>query len=184
MEITIKNMVCPRCISSVEKIFEGNQIALDQVILGKVITKSTLSDSAIAVVKGQLKDEGFEWIDDYKTSLIEKAKNLIIEAIHHANLPEESWSDYLTNQIPYDYRYLSHLFSEIHGITLEQYILKQKIEKVKELIHYDQLTLTQIAYQLKYSSVAHLSAQFKKITGMTPTQFKSGHQSRQSIDLI
>ena len=184
MEITIKNMVCPRCIASVKSIFESNQISVTQVELGKVVTEKPLSSSEKQTLITQLNNAGFEWIDDHKTALIEKIKTLIIDAIHHSRLPESSWSDYLTKELPYDYKYISHLFSEVHGITLEQYILRQKLEKVKELIRYDQLTLSQIAYQLQYSSVAHLSAQFKKITGMTPSDFKSSQKGRQSLDVI
>lgn len=184
MEITIKNMVCPRCISSVQSIFKSHQIPTSQVELGRVVTEHDVTATEKDKLKQELSNAGFEWIDDHKTALIEKIKTLIIEAIHHGSMPRLSWSEFLSSELPYDYKYISHLFSEIHGITIEQYILRQKIEKVKELIRYDQLTLSQIAYHLQYSSVAHLSAQFKKITGMTPSEFKTGQSGRQSIDVI
>lgn len=184
MEITIKNMVCPRCIHSVEQIFEKRQAATKSVELGKVTIEGSLSSQQKEAIQDDLLASGFEWIDNHKHSLIEQIKSLVINTIHHDQQIITNWSTYLAESLHHDYRYISHLFSEVHGITLEQYILRQKAEKIKELICYDQLTLSQIAYQLQYSSVAHLSSQFKKVTGMTPTDFKKSNQNRKSIDLI
>ena len=184
MEITVKNMVCPRCIASVSEIFRKESITILSVSLGKVITENDVPEDSISNIKEALLSAGFEWIDDYKNSVLEKVKSLVIDRIHHNMQPISSWSQYLSGQLNQDYRHLSQLFSENHGITLEQYILRQKIEKVKELIRYDQLTLSQIAFQLNYSSTAHLSSQFKKVTGMTPSNFKKSTEKRRSLDLI
>jgi YesN/AraC family two-component response regulator len=184
MEITVKNMVCPRCIASVSEIFQKESIAVRSVLLGKVTTENDVPEDKIDNIKEALLSAGFEWINDYKNALIEKVKSLVIDQIHHNKQSITSWSQYLSEQLNQDYRHISQLFSEIHGITLEQYILRQKIEKVKELIRYDQLTLSQIAHQLNYSSTAHLSSQFKKVTGMTPSTFKKSSENRTSLDLI
>ena len=116
---------------------------------------------------------GFEVLDDNRKRLIEKIKNLIVEQVHHTEIDEKhNFSDILSKKLNKDYSYLSGLFSEVEGITIEKYIINQKIEKVKELIIYDELNLSEIAFKLGYSSIAHLSAQFKKVTGLTPTHFK------------
>jgi AraC-like DNA-binding protein len=137
-------------------------------------------------LKESLTGVGFELIDDKKSRTIEKIKNLIINLIHY---PEETqslkYSEYLSRELHHDYSSLSRLFSEVEGITIEHYIITQKIEKVKELLTYDELSLSQIADVMEYSSVAHLSAQFKKTTGMTPTRFKDLHRGlRKPLDKI
>jgi AraC-like DNA-binding protein len=120
-------------------------------------------------------------MDDKKAMLVEKIKNVIVEMVHYADeLPETNFSDYLSEKLNHNYTYLSNLFSEVKGITIEHYIIIHKIEKVKELIIYDELNLTEIAYKLNYSSVAHLSNQFKKITGLTPSFFKKLKDKRRS----
>jgi AraC-like DNA-binding protein len=122
-----------------------------------------------------------ELMDDKKAMLVEKIKNVIVEMVHYADeLPETNFSDYLSEKLNHNYTYLSNLFSEVKGITIEHYIIIHKIEKVKELIIYDELNLTEIAYKLNYSSVAHLSNQFKKITGLTPSFFKKLKDKRRS----
>ena len=134
----------------------------------------------------KLQNAGFSLIDDRKSQLIEQMKNLVIEKIHYSNEKTElKWADIVTGELNLDYKYLSSLFSSVESITFEQYIINQKIERVKELIVYDELTLSEIAFQLHYSSVAYLSNQFKKVTGMTPTQFKkSVDKNRKSLDEI
>lgn len=170
----IKNMVCPRCIKVVREELEKLNITVNQIELGKVSTPSILSEEQIKTVKVVLEENGFELIDDKKSKLIESIKTLIIEKIHHSNVAFESInsSDYISDKLGYDYSYLSNLFSSVEGITIEKYIINQKIEKVKELLVYDELTLNEISYQLGYSSVQHLSNQFKKVIGLTPSHFK------------
>lgn len=138
------------------------------------ITKVQLED-----FRNNLKKSGLELLDDKKNILVEKIKSLIIEMIHYSDkVPEVNDSDYISKKLGYDYTYLSNTFSEVKGITIQQYIIMHKIEKVKELLIYDELSLTEIAYQLHYSSVAHLSNQFKKVTGLTPTYFKELKEKR------
>ena len=133
-----------------------------------------------------LKSFGFDLIDDRKSRLIEKIKNIIVELVHYSEeLLQTNFSDYLSAKLHQDYSYLSNLFSEVEGITIERFLIAQKIERVKELLKYDELSLTEISYKLGYSSVAHLSSQFKKITGLTPSHFKqAGQYKRKSLDKI
>jgi AraC-like DNA-binding protein len=138
-------------------------------------------------LKTKLKILGFELIDDKKSRLIESIKNLIINKIQYDNLAVQNftWSDIISQDLHYDYKYLSRLFSSVEGITIEQYIILQKIEKAKELIVYDELTLSEIAWKLGYSSVAHLSNQFKKVTGMSSRDFKLiGINRRKPLDKV
>ena len=124
-------------------------------------------------LKTALLDSGLELMDDKKAVLIEKVKSVIIEMVHYADeLPKINYSDYISEKLKYDYTYLSNLFSEVKGITIQQFIIIHKIERVKELLLYDELNLTEISYRMQYSSVAHLSNQFKKITGLTPSEFR------------
>jgi len=126
-----------------------------------------------------LKKSGLELLDDKRNILVEKIKSVIIEMIHYSDeVPDVNDSDYISEKLGYDYTYLSNTFSAVKGITIQQYIILHKIERVKELLLYDELTLTEIAYRLHYSSVAHLSNQFKKITGLTPTYFKELKEMR------
>jgi AraC-like DNA-binding protein len=184
--IYIKNMVCPRCISAVSKILVRLNIDYKAVKLGEVELVSMLNEFEKKSLQKKLQNAGFSLIDDRKSQLIEQMKNLVIEKIHHSNQETElKWADIVTGELNLDYKYLSSLFSSVESITFEQYIINQKIERVKELIVYDELTLSEIAFQLHYSSVAYLSNQFKKVTGMTPTQFKkSVDKNRKSLDEI
>ena len=144
------------------------------VELGEVIIQGQLDDAKKAELEILLKSLGFELIDDKKSRLIENIKKQIIQLIQlHSNDSKVNLSDYLSQNLNQDYSHLSNLFSEVEGTTIETYFIAQKIEKVKELLVYDELSLSEIAYQLHYSSVAHLSAQFKKVTGLTPTHFKN-----------
>ena len=170
----IKNMVCNRCIKVVRDEFEKLNIKIDTIELGQVNVSSPLSTDELNMVKAVLDQNGFELIDNKKSQLIDRIKTLVIEITHHNKEIASSLnlSDYISREMGYDYSYLSHLFSSVEGITIEKYIIHQKIEKVKELLVYDELSLNQISYQLGYSSVQHLSNQFKKITGLSPSHFK------------
>jgi len=174
-ELYIKNMVCQRCILVVkEEIIKAGLHPL-KVELGYVLIEETLSDQASANLSKGLVHQGFELLDNARTRLIENIKKIIIGKIHHVDVLElkMNWSDLLADQLHHDYNSLSSLFSSVEGITIEQYIIRQKIERVKELLFYDELNLSEISYKLGYSSVQHLSTQFKKVTGQTPTQYKS-----------
>jgi AraC-like DNA-binding protein len=151
------------------------------VELGTVEVLDEFDSDQRALLKTNLLKSGLELLDDKKSILIEKVKNVIIEMIHYADeLPQVNYSDYISDKLDYDYTYLSNIFSEVKGITIQQYIIMHKIEKVKELILYDELNLTEISYKLHYSSVAHLSNQFKKVTGLSPSFFKQLKLKRKS----
>jgi len=174
MKLYIKNMVCRRCIMAVQKIFSDEGITPTNVTLGEVELDKEPSASDIAKLDTSLKKLGFEIIDDRKSRIIERIKNLIITAVHHSDsLLNMNISTYLSTEINYEYNYLSNLFSEVEGNTIEKFFISQKIEKIKELLIYDELTLSEISYKLGYSSVAYLSTQFKKVTGLTPGYFKA-----------
>ena len=144
------------------------------VRLGTVETNDQPDAERIDIIRKELASEGFEILDDQRVKLIEQIKNEIVNLVHYGELDEmkENLSDLITGKLHRDYNYLSNLFSSVEGTTIEQYFILQKIEKVKELLVYDELSLNQIAFKLGYSSVAHISSQFKKITGFTPSQFK------------
>jgi len=147
--------------------------------LGEVEINEELNAQKQGQLKSALLQFGLELMDDKKTMLIEKVKNIIIEMIHYSDeLPKINFSNYLSGKLKYDYNYLSNLFSEVKGINIEHYIIAQKIERAKEMLLYNELTLTEIAYQLHYSSVSHLSNQFKKVTGLTPSFFKNMKHQR------
>jgi AraC family transcriptional regulator len=185
----IKNMVCQRCVAAVKLEFEKLGLHPTQVTLGEVTLESEIEEKVQAELKNNLTALGFELIDDKKGRLIESIKNLVIQKIHHAERVDLklNWSDILSDTLRYDYNYLSTLFSSVEGVTLEHYIINQKIERVKELLFYDELTLSEIADRLGYSSVAHLSGQFKKITGLTPSKLKKSRtpaSQRRPLDSI
>ena len=179
-------MVCNRCILVVKQELERLLIESRSVTLGEAETSIELSKETIEQLNNNLTKLGFELLDNSKQQLIEKIKNTIINQIHYND--DEShvnFSEILSKTLRKDYSYLSSLFSEVEGITIEKYIINQKIEKVKELIIYDELSLSEIAYKLNYSSVAHLSNQFKKVTGLTPSHFKqAGQNKRKPIDKV
>ncbi len=174
MELFIKNMVCARCIKSVTGIFHSVGAVIKKIELGKIELDKPLPEDKMNAVRELLEVEGFEMLDDKRVKLIEEIKRMIIELVHYKELDEmnENLSGYLSRQLNKDYNYLSNLFSSIESTTIEQYFILQKIEKVKEWLVYDELTVNEMAFKLGYSSVAHLSNQFKKITGFTPVQFK------------
>jgi len=156
------------------------------VDLGEVQIRESMTAEQRARLKTALLESGLELMDDKKAILIEKIINVIIEMIHYADeLPKTNFSDYLSEKLNYDYTYLANLFSETKGTTIEHFIILHKIEKVKELIIYDELNFSEIAWKLHYSSVAHLSHQFKKITGLTPSFFKSiKRKKRTTLDNV
>lgn len=188
--IYIKNMVCNRCIMAVKQTMEAQGIHPEQVTLGEVKFKEdNLSKEQFDRLDTALIELGFARIDNHKARLIEAIKSKVIHMIHHADEVDlkVNWSIILAEELHYEYNYLSSLFSSVVGITLELYIIKQKIEKVKELLFYDELTLSQIADRLGYSSVAHLSAQFKKVTGLTTSELKKSraiNHPRKPLDTI
>ncbi len=168
----IKNMVCNRCVMVVQQELEKLGIFPLVVTLGEVRLAEKPSAERLDIIRSSLSAVGFELIDDRKSMLIEQVKGLIIDVVHRHKKLKTNLSDYLAMEIGKDYSHISNLFSDVEGTTIEQYVIHQKIEKVKELLVYDELTLSQIAYEMHYSSVAHLSNQFKKITGLTPSHFK------------
>jgi len=183
-------MVCDRCKLVVRQELEKVGLKPEKVALGEVtVSDENIPDDVQKRLDDALLNLGFERIDDRKARLIENIKNKVIELIHYGDPGSRkfNWSDILSESLHYEYNYLSNLFSSVEGITLEQYIIRQKIEKVKELLFYDELNLSEIARKLGYSSVAHLSGQFKKVTGFTPSELKKSRQIeqiRKSIDHI
>lgn len=182
-------MVCNRCIFVVEKLLQDMKLLPISVDMGEVdFGGKSLSNPQMIVLREKLNQFGFEILDDKNTKLIDKIKRHIIDFIynHLKDIEKLNLSNYLSQKLKCDYSYLSNIFSEIAGITIEQYVIQLKIEKVKELLFYNELTLSEISYQLNYSSVAHLSSQFKKVTGMTPTKFKQikDVQKRVSLDKL
>ena len=174
MDFYIKNMVCNRCIMVVQQVFERLGYPPVRIALGEVETAKPLPDETLAELRKDLTGYGFELIDDTKSRIIEKIKTVVIELIRYKK--EENikvnYSAYLESMLSHNYTYLSNLFSDVTGVTIEKYIISQKIERVKELLVYDELTLSEIAFDLGYSSAAYLSVQFKKVTGLTPGHFK------------
>ncbi|MBK6265370.1 helix-turn-helix transcriptional regulator [Marivirga sp. S37H4] len=186
MKLHIKNMVCDRCVMVVRSELEKLELNPIAVNLGAAEFSEELSKAQIAQIGDVLKPIGFELIDNKKSRLIEEVKNSIIHLIHKENNQLKSnLSEYLSHQLEHDYDHLRHLFSEVEGTTIEKFYINQKIEKVKELLVYDELNLNEITYRLNYSSVAHLSAQFKKVTGFTPSYFKKIKENKRiSIDKL
>jgi AraC family transcriptional regulator len=186
--VLVKNMVCHRCVLTVEDILHQESIPFEKVIFGEIHLQKELSaDQKERLVK-RFERVGFELIDNRSTALIEKIKQLVIKRARNEADEKDSQlklSHYLSASVSHEYTYLSSLFSSVEGRTIENYFIEQRIEKAKELLVYGQLTLSQIAFDLEYSSVAHLSAQFKKITGLTPSYFKEiGAAKRKSLDKI
>lgn len=190
MNLYIKNMVCNRCIMVVKQVLEKEGLHPVNISLGEVTLKEdSIDEDTLKKIDSALVELGFLRIDTRKGRLIEAIKNKVIQSIHHQeNIDLKfNWSSVLADELHYEYNYLSNLFSSVEGITLEQYIIRQKIERVKEFLFYDELSLSEIADRLGYSSVAHLSAQFKKITGFTPSELKKSRQidqNRKPLDSI
>ncbi len=173
-------MVSLRCKMLVKE--ELIKLGLDHVILnlGMVETAGEITHEKRIQLKNNLLKSGLELLDDKKSILIEKIKNVIVEMVHYNDeIPKTNYSGYLSEKLGYDYTYLANTFSEVQGITIQHYIIKHKIEKAKELLLYNELNLAEIAYKLHYSSPSHLSNQFKKVTGLTPSFFKKMKKKRQ-----
>ncbi|WP_276793288.1 helix-turn-helix domain-containing protein [Segatella oulorum] len=172
-QLRIKNMVCDRCKMAVEQVLKDVGLTPERIDLGEVWVSDVPTEAQLAQLKTRLEALGFELLDDQRQQMIERMKTAIIALVHHHQGNKTlNLSVYLSQLLHRDYSALSKLFSEVTGLTIERYFIMQRIERVKELIRYDELTLTEIAYQMNYSSVAHLSSQFRSVTGMTPTQFR------------
>jgi len=179
VKIYIKNMVCIRCKMVVKSELERLGIHWESVDLGEAIVKDPVSAELLRELNNALLKSGLEIMDDKKSQLIEKMKTIVIEQIHYAEEPLDiNFSDFLASKLNYDYTYLSNLFTLTQGMTLEHYIIAHKIEKVKELLIYEELTINEIAFKMNYSSAAHLSKQFKKVTGLTASEFKKLQQRK------
>lgn len=182
----VKNMVCSRCIMVVQNELEKLGVEFTNIKLGEVTLTNELNLDERNSLEAVLIPLGFEVIDDKKSRIIEKIKNIIIDFLHHQdNDAKNNLSDILGKKLNHDYNYLSNLFSEVEGTTIEKYFIAQKIEKIKELLVYDELSLSEIAIRLNYSSVAYLSNQFKKVTGLTPSHFKQiREEKRKPLDEV
>lgn len=181
MKLFIKNMVCLRCKMVVKNEFEKIGLHCITVYLGEVDIIENITAEQREQLKIVLLKSGLELMDDKRAMLIEKIKKVIIEMVHYADeLPDTNFSVHLAEKLNYNYTYLAHLFSETEGMTIEHFIIQHKIEKVKELIIYDELSLKEIAWKLHYNSMAHFSYQFRKVTGLTPSFFKSLKDTRRS----
>jgi len=178
-------MVSLRCKMIVKAELDKLHLHHLKVELGEVEVKE-ITDEQRDKLKSALAKSGLELMDDKRAILIEKIKNVVIEVVHYSEeLPKTNFSDYLSIKLNHDYTYLANLFSEVTGVTIEHFIIAHKIERVKELLLYDELNLTEISYRMNYSSVAHLSHQFKKVTGLTPTYFKQlKHKRRVTLDNV
>jgi len=186
MILYIKYMVSLRCKMMVKEELKKLGLHFVVVDLGMVEILEDITQAQFDVLKENLAMSGLELLDDKKTILIERIKNVIVEMVHYTDeIPKVNYSDYISEKLHHDYTYLSNIFSEVKGITIQQFIINHKIERVKELLLYDDLNLTEIAYLLNYSSVAHLSNQFKKVTGLTPSYFKQlKHKRSKNLENI
>ncbi|KNB63146.1 MULTISPECIES: helix-turn-helix domain-containing protein [Weeksellaceae] len=182
----IKNMVCNRCILVVQNELDKLGIEATNIKLGEITLKKDLTTKEREELENVLDPLGFQVIDDKKSRMIEKIKNVIIDLVHHQdNDAKTNLSDVLSDALHHDYNYLSNLFSDIEGTTIEKYFIAQKVEKIKELLVYDELSLSEIADRMNYSSVAYLSNQFKKVTGLTPSHFKQIREDkRKPLDKV
>ena len=181
MKLYIKYMVSTRCKLAVKEELRKLKLHFVVVDLGEVDIMETISIEQREQLKAGLLSSGLELMDDKRAMLIEKIKNVIIEMIHHSDeIIKIKFSDYLSEKLNHDYTYLSNLFSEVQGTTIEQFIISHKIERIKELIIYGELNISEIAWKMNYSSVAHLSNQFKKATGLTPSHFRQLKEKRRT----
>jgi AraC-like DNA-binding protein len=183
MRLFIKYMVSKRCKLLVRTVLEDMEIPYKSVELGEVQLVEAITPEQRSILKRTLKKSGLELMEDKNAVLVNQVKDLIYNLLHlEEDMPHQNISEYLSQKMNLSYVSISHIFSETKGITIELYFLKQKIERVKEMLLYDHLSLTEIAYRLNYSSTAHLSAQFKKITGLTPSYFKSLNAKRAALN--
>jgi len=186
LELHIKNMVCNRCIKVVHDELSKLGCTIHSVELGKAVV-SHPAENSLVPIKMVLEENGFELIEDKKAQLVDAIKTTIIELIYQDKLEEMqiNFSDYISEKLDKDYHYLTALFSSVTSITIEKFFILQKVERVKEWLMYNDFTLSEMAFKLAYSSVAHLSNQFKQVTGLTPTQFKNlKNQKRKPLDKI
>lgn len=181
MKLFIKYMVSNRCKLAVKEELRRLGLHFIVVDLGEVEIMEDMTTNQREQLRAGLLLSGLELMDDRRAVLIERINNVITEMIHHSDeLPKVNYSDYISEKLKYDYTYLSNLFSEVKGITIQQSIIIHKIERVKELLFYDELNLTEISFKMHYSSVAHLSNQFKKVTGLTPSAYKQLKEKKRS----
>lgn len=181
MKLSIKNMVSTRCKMAVEKELKNLGAPYAHVHLGEIELLDDLSAMQRDQFKIALREYGMELIEDKKDVLIERIKNVVVESVHYSEAPIKiKFSVFLAEKLQYDYTYLSNIFSQATGTTVEHFVIRNKIERVKELMVYDELNLTEISHLLNYSSVAHLSNQFKKVTGLSPSHFKRLKHARAS----
>ncbi|PKL85868.1 MAG: AraC family transcriptional regulator [Ignavibacteriae bacterium HGW-Ignavibacteriae-1] len=186
MKLYIKYMVCIRCKMVVASELENLGIQYKNLTIGEVEVSEDMSDEDKEKLDFNLRRSGLELMNNRKSQIIEKIKNVIIEMVHYTeDMEPVHFSEVLSEKLHLDYTYLSNLFSEVTGVTIQQFVIKHKIERVKELLVYDELNISEIAWKLNYSSVQHLSTQFKKVTGLSPTHFKTLRKKRrQSINEI
>lgn len=187
MLLYVKNMVCDRCIMIVRQQLESFGLQIKAISLGKIDVVPDPNNDTIQKISSNLKNLGFELIDKEKDQTVEQIKNQVIDFVHYSDLNNlnQSLMHLIADKLNKDYTYLSRLFSEVEGITIEKYIIQQKIEKVKELLEYGELNLNEIAYKMGYSSSAHLSTQFKAVTGFSPSKYKLSDQNkRKPLDKV
>jgi len=186
MKLAIKNMVCGRCLLVVRQALQTLNFTVKNIGLGWVEVEPEPDADQLLAIASAFKIVGFELMDDYKTKLVEQIKNLITDTVQYSDLSELNinFSTLLTDKLQKAYSYLSNLFSEQEDNTIEHYIIQQKVEKIKELIEYGELNLNEIAFKMGYSSSAHLSAQFKKVTGIAPSHYKTALSERKALDQL
>jgi len=186
--VLVKNMVCHRCVLAVEDILNRTEIPFQKVVFGEIHLANELNEKQKKSLSDTLKNIGFEIIDSHMSGLIEKIKQYVIQKARfevEAKEKKINLSNYLSDKLHYEYTHLSSVFSSVEGRTIENFYIEHRIEKAKELLIYGAMTLSEIAYELDYSSTAHLSSQFKKITGLTPSHFKKvGTQKRKALDKV
>jgi len=184
----IKNMVCPRCIKVVREEFTRLSLDVRSVVLGEVVVGGAVESLPADKIRRVLEENGFELIEDKRVKTIEKIKHAVLKLVQNdydKNPIRVKDSEFIAKEVGLEYHYLTTLFSSVENLTIEQYLILQKIEHVKELLKYNELSLSEIAYRMGYSSVAHVSNQFKKVTGMTPSEFKKlGGSHRHHIDHV
>jgi AraC-like DNA-binding protein len=174
-------MVSNRCKIVVKEILKEMNLHFVLVDLGEVEIMENLTPEQHELLKKELLESGLELMDDKKSILIEKIKTIIIQMVHHSDEDLKiNFSEYLSEKLHHNYNYIANLFSEVQGVTIEHFIINHKVEKIKELMIYGELTITEIAYKMNYSSVAHLSTQFKKVTGLSPSHFKQLKDKRRN----
>jgi len=187
MILHIKNMVCDRCLMIVRQQLENLGFTVKNIALGHAEIAPEPDEEQLQMIAAALKVPGFELINKETDKTVEAIKNILVELVHYSDLSElkMSYSDVIANQLRKDYTYLSRLFSNSQDMTIERFIIEQKVEKIKELLEYGELNINEIAYRMGYSSSAHLSTQFKSVTGLTPSQFKASEKAgRKAIDKI